>query len=206
MQKIDAALSRSNKIPIGEGVIVTEIMSDSPAAESELQELDVLLELDGIKVTSPKNLQAIVEKLKVDTTYQITVLRDGRRRKFDMTVRPLPENYSLLGTTPRRTKSEKPQNESFDDLGLELAELTPEIQKQLNLKDVRGVLVRSVKVNSPAQIAGIRTSDIIEKVGSTRVTSPKEFREAIKKSSLSDGIQLLVRDQGGKRVVVIEAE
>ncbi|MCH7990309.1 MAG: Do family serine endopeptidase [Planctomycetes bacterium] len=206
MQEINAALARSNKISIGQGVIVAEIMSDSPAAESELQELDVILELDGKKVTSPKRLQAIVEKLTVDKTYQMTVLRDGRRMKLDITVRPLPESYSLLGTIPRPSEPKKPEKESFDDLGLEVEELTPEIQKQLNLKDATGVLVRSVKVNSPAQRAGIRTLDIIEKVGSTRVTSPKEFREAIKKSSLPDGIRLLVRDQSGKRVVVIEAE
>jgi serine protease Do len=206
MQPIDDALSRSLKIPIGQGVIVAEVMPDSPAAESELQELDVILELDAKKVTSPKSLQAIVEKLKVDKTYQMTVLRDGRRKKLDLTVRPLPENYSLLGTKPRRSEPEKPKNEAFDDLGLEIEEITPEIQKQLNLKGVKGVRVSSVKVNSPAQREGIRTSDIIEKVGFTRVTSPKEFREAIKMSSISDGIRLLVRGQDGKRVVVIEAE
>jgi serine protease Do len=206
MQTIDAALARSNKISVGQGVIVSEIMLDTPAAESDLQELDIILELDGKKVTSPKSLQAIVEKLKVNKAFQMTVLRDGRRKKLDITVRPLPESYSLLGTIPRRAEPEKFEKKSFDDLGLEVEELTPEIQKQLNLKDAEGVFVSSVKVNSLAHRAGIRTLDIIEKVGFARVTSPKEFHEAIKKSSLSDGIQLHVRGPGGKRVAVIEAE
>ena len=64
----------------------------------------------------------------------------------------------------------------------------------------------SVKEDSPAAQAGLRDGMVIEKVGSKKVSSTAEFKEALKVSSVEKGVLLLVRTpRGGQFIVVRKA-
>jgi serine protease Do len=64
-------------------------------------------------------------------------------------------------------------------LGVYIQEVTPEIAKQFNLTEAKGVLVGDVVKNSPAEEVGIKTGDIIKKVNNEEVNSPKELQDKI---------------------------
>jgi len=64
-------------------------------------------------------------------------------------------------------------------LGVYIQEVTPEIAKQFNQTEGKGVLVGDVVKNSPAEAAGIKTGDIIEKVNNEEVNSPEELQNKI---------------------------
>ncbi|MFH1002464.1 MAG: PDZ domain-containing protein, partial [bacterium] len=64
-------------------------------------------------------------------------------------------------------------------LGVYIQEVTPEIAKQFNQTEAKGVLVGDVVKNSPAEAAGIKTGDIIEKVNNEEVNSPEELQNKI---------------------------
>ncbi len=64
-------------------------------------------------------------------------------------------------------------------LGVYIQEVTPEIAKQFNLTEAKGVLVGDVVKNSPAEKVGIKTGDIIKKVNNEEVNSPKELQDKI---------------------------
>jgi serine protease Do len=64
-------------------------------------------------------------------------------------------------------------------LGVYIQEVTPEIAKQFNLTEAKGVLVGDVVKNSPAAEVGIKTGDIIKKVNSEEVNSPEELQDKI---------------------------
>ena len=64
-------------------------------------------------------------------------------------------------------------------LGVYIQEVTPEIAKQFNLTEAKGVLVGDVIKNSPAEAAGIKTGDIIMKVNNEEVNSPEELQNKI---------------------------
>ena len=66
------------------------------------------------------------------------------------------------------------------------------------------VVVVGVKEDSPAAAAGIRQGDLIEKVGTTVVTTVPEFETAIKDRSLKEGIVLQLRTAEGKRFVIVK--
>ncbi|MBU4562463.1 trypsin-like peptidase domain-containing protein, partial [bacterium] len=57
-------------------------------------------------------------------------------------------------------------------LGVYIQEVTPEIAKQFNQAEAKGVLVGDVVKNSPAEEVGIKTGDIIKKVNNEEVNSP----------------------------------
>jgi len=64
-------------------------------------------------------------------------------------------------------------------LGVYIQEVTPEIAKQFNLTEAKGVLVGDVVKNSPAEEVGIKTGDIIKKVNDEEVNSPEELQDKI---------------------------
>ena len=64
-------------------------------------------------------------------------------------------------------------------LGVYIQEVTPEIAKQFNLTEAKGVLVGDVIKNSPAEETGIKTGDIIMKVNNEEVNSPEELQNKI---------------------------
>ncbi|HER25251.1 MAG TPA: Do family serine endopeptidase [Candidatus Atribacteria bacterium] len=64
-------------------------------------------------------------------------------------------------------------------LGVYIQEVTPEIAKQFNLTEAKGVLVGDVIKNSPAEEVGMKTGDIIKKVNNEEVNSPEELQNKI---------------------------
>lgn len=205
IQLVTPELAEQFNAPAGDGAVVTQVMPGSPASNAELQPGDVILTLDGRNVDSPKDLQSIVERLEIGKSYALTVLRDGERVNLKIAVAEMPRDYGIAEVGPSGEKNgESPREQSFEELGIEITELTPEVAEQLGVKEAKGVVITSVEPGSPADRNGLRTGQIIEKVGTQEVSSPEEFREALKGTSVEKGVLLLVRTPGaGTRFVVI---
>jgi serine protease Do len=208
IQPVDTRLSRQFDVPVGQGTIVNQVMPESPAEDAGLKLGDVIVDFAGEKVTSPRHLQGIVERLDVDKPYKMTILRGGERQQINVTLRQMPQNYStraLLDGEEAQPAPPEPEESKFDDLGIEAQELTPAIGQRLGVgRDVRGVVVTSVESNSPAERAGLRTGDVISKVGTQDVATVDEFQEALDGSSLEDGVLLFVRTGNVGRFLVVE--
>ena len=90
---------------VADGVMVTEVRPDTPAARADLQAAtgttvengeevpeggDVILSFDGTKVSSPSDLQAAVDARKPGDTVELTILRDGKRLSVEVTLDERP--------------------------------------------------------------------------------------------------------------------
>ena len=211
IQPLTTALAKTFKLQGVDGALITRISKDSPAADAKLQEDDVILELDGKKVSNTQTLQLAVERLEVGKTYKASIVRDGQKMEVPVTVREMPEGFLAGGTRPTpnggrgRGQSQQPKEESFNQLGVQVKELTAEIAKELGYEETpTGVIVTRVDPNGPASEAGITVGQVIEKVGNKKVASLKELDEALKSTSLKDGVRLLVSSPTGKHSVVVQ--
>ncbi|HUG89392.1 MAG TPA: Do family serine endopeptidase [Planctomycetaceae bacterium] len=208
LQPVDTQLSKQFNVPVGQGTIVNQVMPGSPAEAAGIEVGDVIVDFASEKVTSPRNLQGIVERLQIDKPYRMTVLRDGKREQVSVTLREMPQNYTaraLLGGEEQAQPDEpQPDESKFEDFGIEVQDLTPEIAQRLGAgKDVQGVVVTSVEATSPAQRAGIRPGDVIQMVGTSKVTSVDDFETALEDVSVEDGVLLFVRTGNLVRFLVV---
>ncbi len=64
-------------------------------------------------------------------------------------------------------------------LGIGIQEVTSELAKSLNLRQVRGVLINSVDADGPAERAGLRPGDVITAVNGTPVDNANALRNQI---------------------------
>jgi serine protease Do len=84
--------------------------------------------------------------------------------------------------------------------------LTKELSQQLGLSNATGLVVTGVEEGSPAESAGVKQGDLIERVGSTPVTTVDEFQKATEKLSLKEGVVLHLRNAEGRRFVIVQSD
>lgn len=190
----------------GEGVLVTEVHPQTPAAEAGIQEGDVILDFNGVKVHEPRELQEVVERAKLDTKNRATVLRDGKQVIVEVVAKALPNSFGRRGVAaddeaPAPGKSDAAQS---NELGLEVADMSTAEARQLGFDGADGVVVTNVDPNGAAAAAGIREGMLIRRVGRVNVTDVESFQKALEAQPKDEGVLLLVRTQQGNRFVVVE--
>jgi serine protease Do len=209
IQPVNSELSKQFNVPVGKGAIVTQVFPNTPAAAAKLEPGDLVLKFNGKEIRGSRDLQGVVERLKADVNYPMLIVRDGKEMTVNVTTKEMPHDYSVANNTlvPGKSAPETAKADSFDDLGIEIEAAKPEALQKLGYQpSTAGVLVSSVKDDSPAAQAGLREGMVIEKVGSTKVSSPADFKDAVKGTSVEKGVLLLVRTpRGGQFVVVRKA-
>ena len=152
-------------IGVREGILVAQVVKDSPADKAGLRVGDIIVALNGKKLDSVRDLQFSVMKTKPGTEVTLTVIREGRKMKLKVKIGELPEKVS----------GKKPRYEG-ENLGLSLRDLTPREKARLG---VEGVLVVGVVPGSPADHSGLRPGDIIMRVNNRKIDSVGEFQRVM---------------------------
>ncbi|MCE9606672.1 MAG: Do family serine endopeptidase [Planctomycetia bacterium] len=206
IEQMNSELAGKFGVQRGTGVLITEVHPNTPAADAGLKEGDIILDYNGVKVHTPRELQEVVERTVLNTKQKANVLRDGKSIVVEVTARALPKDF---GRTARLDPAEEPgpsKNESVasKELGVEVAKMGADEAKQLGFEGYKGVLITNVDPESLAQEAGLREGMLIRKVGQQDVTSPEEFQAAVEKQPVADGVLLLVRTANGNRYVVLK--
>lgn len=74
------------------GVVVIEIMNNSPALEAGLKPQDVITAIDGDKIESMSDLKRNLYEYKENDKAEFTIIRNGQEQKITMTLKVKPEN------------------------------------------------------------------------------------------------------------------
>ena len=59
------------------GVVITNVIPDTPADRAGLKEGDIIVSADGTKIESPEDLINHIQSLQVDDEVLLDILRDG---------------------------------------------------------------------------------------------------------------------------------
>jgi serine protease Do len=189
-----------------EGVLVTEVFPDAPAAQAGIQEGDVIVAFAGQPVGRPHQLQELVERSPFGSKQEVRVIRDRKPIALSVEVKAMPDSFGVAARRPRLERADEGQSFTARDLGLDVGELTAELASQLGLEGHAGVLITSVEPNGLADEAGLREGMLIMRVGRQPVKSVADFQKAVKAEDLKSGIMLLVRTPSGNRFVVLQQQ
>lgn len=190
------------------GVLVSEVYPNTPAAAAGLREADVIVGFAGRAVANPRELQEIVERSPMNSKQQISIVRDGKPQTLTITVQSLPKDFGMAGAIPRRPSGGAERSGTFaaNELGLEVDNPSEAVAKRLGAQSGVGVVIVGVDANGVAEEAGLREGMMILRVGKTQIRSVADFKAALKKESLKEGVMLLVRTAEGNRFVVLQGD
>ncbi len=82
-------------------------------------------------------------------------------------------------------------------LGVQITDVTQEVKETNKLPNTKGVFVAKVVDDGSADKAGIKTGDVVLKIGSKEVNSVAELQEEIGKRRPGDKVSLTIRTKGG---------
>ena len=170
IQNVTRDLAESFGMSKPAGALVSEILENSPAADSDLKPGDIIVKFDGAQLDKMSDLPPLVGVTPIDKTVKLEVIRQGQTIEIDVTIGELPGDNELLAGLERPGEAEA--------LGMTVENLTDEQRKDLQVE--HGVLVTKIGPG-PAQRAGIVELDVILQIQGTSVTDTESFLEIIKK-------------------------
>ncbi len=206
IQPITNGLAEQLGVGVNQGAIVTQVVPNSPAEKAGLQPGDVIRELDGNTVGGTRQLQGIVEKLKIGKNYPLLIQRDGKEVRLKIAMAEMPESLTVGSQlTPSEASPSAPEEVTDNQLGLQVQELTKDLAEQLGYgTQIQGVVISSVQSESLAEEHGLVEGEVIERVNQTRITNVETFQSAMKSADVEKGILLLVRRGDATRFVAVK--
>ena len=168
------------------GLIVSTVVPGSPAATTGLRQGDVIIRFDGTPVVAKvdrdvMSFTKLVREAGAGKKITMRVLREGKPVDLSVT----------LGVRPRTSRDAA---EYIDEtLGLTVRELTRDVRIRLNRsEEVHGVIVRTVKSGSTAQLGRMRPGVIIMGMADYPVRNIDDFKEAVQKLQASKPAEIAV--------------
>ena len=176
---IDAEKKKDEKFDkdfgTNDGVYVAEVVEDGAAAAAGIKEGDVIVSLDGKKITKMSELQEATTKYSPGDKAVVGYMRDKKLKTSTITFRNAKGNTNVVKT------------EKIDVLGAEFKELTDSQKKDLNM--TYGVQISKLN-NGKLKEAGVPENFIILKVNNQNIKSVKDL-ESVFKSAQSSTEQTL---------------
>jgi serine protease Do len=180
------------------GVQVEEVLPGGAAEKAGVKAGDVIVEFDGERVRSTRQLARLVQETPPGRAVKATLSRNGRTENVQITaeegrdstvlfdsdrgfahfggferLRDLPFDFNFDFAMPGQASGGR--------LGVSVDELTNQLAGYFGVKD--GVLVTEVADGSAASRAGVKAGDVITSVNGSAVHSREDLLSAVRRGA-----------------------
>jgi serine protease Do len=207
IQPVTYQLSEHLGVPVQGGVLVTDVMAETPAAKAGLKSGDVIVEFAGKPVRKTLQLQGVVERAKIGQAYPLVVVRDGARKRLSITLLEQPSNFGRIAdgvVKPDEGEKTEPERSELGRLGMTVEPLTAEVAGHLGLEGQQGLVITEVTPGGPAAEVGLSDGMLITHVNRKPVQSVQEMEKMVDAATPEAGVLLRVRTERGARFVVVK--
>ena len=196
-----------------EGVIVSEVLPDSPSAKAGLETKDVILEYDGQPVEGTVQFRRLVRETPPGRSVALEISRNGQSEKLNVQVGNSTRNVEsqLREVLPARNFDFKfSMPELFPSmtpvLGVQAEDVSGQLGTYFHVPGGEGVLVREVTPGSPAAKAGLKAGDIITHVDGATVKTVNDLREHLREQREQKRVSLMIVRQGAEMTITVAME
>jgi serine protease Do len=173
-------LAESFGLASNEGVVVSQIVPDSPAARAGLHAGDVITAFDGRRIKDVTDFRLRVADEAVNKKDKVDAIRDGKPLTVYVTMADRDVTLASQQGQPGRGGNDNDAAPSASNgLGLEVRSMN-----ERERDDYRGdgVIVQDVTEGSPADDNGIAPGDIILQVNGSSVTDRAAFASIVRRA------------------------
>ncbi len=174
-QTIDHDIARGLGLDKQSGVILTDVIPDSPADLAGLEVGDIVEQLDGKRMENGRQLGVNVYQKPIGDDITLAILRDGKKHKIQVTVAERTDSVERLMESIRRSA------EPVSQLGILAVDLSAYGDtSRLPLRIRSGVVVVGVENQSLSAGTGLAPGDLIHRMNQTDVHSLANLRNALR--------------------------
>ena len=195
-----------------------------------MQANDVVIRFDGEEVQSILKLSRLIAEVAPDHAAKLTVLRGGSEIEVNVTMGKrefapfqggvrfenlaITPNIQMMPGTPLPQMRPLPPMRQADgsvfvwrggasrQIGIGVTPLTKQLGDYFGIADGSGILIESVRENSPAAKAGLKAGDIIVEVDGKAVKGQTDLVRALSEKKEGDVSLTIIRDRSRQTVRV----
>lgn len=186
-QNIDQTLSRALNLATTDGILVSQVVENGPANKAGVLEGDVILEVDGRKVTNASQFRAYVASQVPGKQIKLKINREGRNRDITIKLEELPADGTLAAG----------QDALWDRIGFTFDTADAD-------QGIRGVQIAAINAQSKAHQAGLRKDDLIIGINRRAVRTAEEASALL--SPIKRGEVVLVQVVRGRQSIFFAFE
>ncbi|MDP2470748.1 MAG: PDZ domain-containing protein [Candidatus Palauibacterales bacterium] len=217
-------------LPEERGVRITGVADEGPARDAGLEEDDVILRWNGESVESEAQLRRLLAETPAGRSVTLGVFRDGSERSIKVQLgdrdgpamlgmrsgwdedqaaelrRQLESSRDRMGDVEVRLRK-MPQVMSFMSmrggrLGVGIQSLEPQLADFFGLGDRTGVLITTVREDSPAAAGGLKAGDVIVAIGGENVEDPGDVSRLVWDAEQGPLEIRVLRDRSERKITV----
>lgn len=178
IQDLTPDLQEQFDAPDTQGVLVSDVVKDSPAERAGLTRGDIIRQYDSHAVTDSRHLRSLVAETLPKANVTVHVLRDGAEQQVKVTIAEMPKDLDAFASSDEARGKHA------------LIGITV---KPFSSGEKEGVEVTEVKAGSAASRAGIREGDIIREINRQVVRDIEDFQRLTRKLDADDRVLLLLQ-------------
>jgi serine protease Do len=172
MKDVNERIAERYNMDRPKGVLIAQVIEDSPAEKAGLKSLDIILSIDGKEMNHSNEIQSTIAYKNPNDVVELKILRDSKEKKVKV----------KLGKRDTGKISSSSKEEDIPELGLKVQELSVELKSRLkDYQNEKGVVVVSVESYSVAAEGGIQRGDLIVKIEDYRISSVSDYHKALRK-------------------------
>lgn len=195
IQPLTGDLVKQFNLGSDNGVLVADVVEEGPAEKAGMQRGDVIVEFESVAIKDVRQLRNLVADSEPGKETTVKLIRDGTPKIVQVKIAEMPSDIHA-------------QSQMFDNQfrGVSVQELTPQLKESLDIpKRIAGVMITDIDDESPS--AGtLFKNDIIMEINRNRISSVKDFEEAVSGIPAGENILVLVFRKGSTLFVTLSAQ
>ena len=169
-QNLTSDLASAFDLDITQGVVVAQVMPDSPASKAGIKERDVITHVNDKKIDDFSELANAIGLRSPGEKVTVTLMRNGKQRELKATLANAKDVASNSGSSDAGSSNELAA-------GLDGATFGPITEDSEMAGEVEGVVVTDVERGSAAARAGLRPDDIITSINRRAISDVSQLSE-----------------------------
>ena len=193
LQQVDKSMSEALNLDKAEGIIITEVVKDSPAQKAGLKQGDIILEYNRHPIKTMAQFRNEIALMKPNDMVTLKIMRDNKTQEIKVSLESPPTAAVARDTL---------------QLGMEVANVqeiaSDLLQKYGHDLSSEGVIITKIIRGGIAERAGLRPGMLILQINQNRIKNAADFNEAMQAVDCKKPILLQLRYQGFTRFVTIK--
>lgn len=147
------------------GVVISGVEENSAAQKAGIEAGDIITALNGETITDAKDFSRQIAETVPGSSINLSIWRNRQQRQAKLQVMKMPEEKNVPVQIPPAAEERKNGTAYLSEIGIEAAEISPEIIQRYQLTDSQsGLVITKVDSGSDAEVKGLRAGNLITQI------------------------------------------
>ncbi len=207
IQQVTDDIAESLGLKNARGALIAGVDDKGPAKPAGIEAGDIIVKFDGRDIKEMRDLPRIVADTAVGKDVEVIIVRKGKEETKTVRLGRLEDAEKAKPASIERDAPADNKSVVKKALGLDLANLSPDLRTRYKIKDtVKGVVITAIDQNSAAADKRLNAGDVIVEVAQEAIGNTDDFQKRIdklKKDGRKLALLLVANPEGEVRFVTL---